>query len=86
MNYKLLILLIFANIPVYILYGKMIFKDWEDFGEAIGFIFKLPLFAALDGEYWDQRWAGMKLLAWLSLCFITIYLEYTKLGKITGWW
>jgi len=50
MNYKLLILLILANIPVYILYGKMIFKDWDD------------------------------------LCVITIYLEYTKLGKITGWW
>jgi len=86
MNYKLLIILIFANIPVYFIWGKMIFKDWDDFGDAIALILTPRIFAILDGEYWDQRSTGAKFFAWLALCVITVFLEYTKLGKITGWW
>jgi hypothetical protein len=50
-----------VNIPIYILIGRVFFKDWGEFGEAIVFWFKPDLFSALSGEYWDDWWAEMKL-------------------------
>ena len=71
-------LLIF-NIPLYYAVGKLLFEDWESFFEAIGYWIRPDFFSALAGEFWDDWWAELKLLAFLAICGFVVYLEYQKI-------
>jgi len=86
MNYTGLIVLIILNIPVYILFGKLFFKSRDDFGEAVAMILTPEIVAVFQGDFWNRWWVGSKMMMWLLLCFATVYFEYIKIGKITGWW
>ena len=79
---KFVIILILAHIPLYFLWGWILFRSWSAFWEAICFLFKPELWSLLDGEYWDDLWAEAKLGLWffgpiilftfeLKLCGIT---------------
>ncbi|MBN1901383.1 hypothetical protein JW926_08690 [Candidatus Sumerlaeota bacterium] len=86
MNTPGLIILILLNIPLYFLYGRIFFKTWDDFGEAISYLFIPSIFTTLQGEFWNRWWAGTKMFGWFALCVGTVYLEYVKIGQITSWW
>ncbi len=56
------------DIPLFILIGKLMFGSWEDFWEAIKFWLTPDIWSAFSGEYWEDRWAEMKLGFFILLC------------------
>jgi len=68
--------LVVANIPVYLIVGKLFFKNGEEFGEAIAFWFTPDIFSAFSGEYWDDVWAEIKLSLLLVCCGAIVYGEH----------
>ena len=70
------IILALVNIPVYFLIGKVMFKTWEGFLDAIGYLFTLRFISAARGEFWDDWWAELKLIIFVLLCIGVVYAEY----------
>ncbi len=64
---RLWLVMLALNIPVYFLWGWVLFHDWASFWEAIVFWVKPDLWSAFDGEYWDDVWAEAKLGLWFLL-------------------
>lgn len=64
-----------VNIPVYVLLGWIVFNSWDNFGEAVVFLFKPDIFSAFQGEFWQDRWAFMKLVFFLGACGLIVYTE-----------
>lgn len=76
-----LIVLIVVNIPVYLLLGKMIFGDWEGFGEAIGYVLTPDIISLFNGERAEDFFATMKFFFFVALCIGCVYGEMHLLGK-----
>jgi hypothetical protein len=74
-------LLIGANLPVYWFVSRVFFKDLDELGEAIGFLFTPELFSALGGAYWDDIWAETKLLVFVATCVVITHMEHSLLGE-----
>ena len=64
----LLVVLAVVNIPVHIVLAKLMFGGWEDFKEAVRFLFTPDIFSILTNEYIDDRWAEAKLGMFFILC------------------
>ena len=64
----LILSLAVVNIPVYYLLYRLIYRDAQEFLDAIYFWFKPDLWSWMDGEYWEDAWAEMKLGLFLAAC------------------
>jgi len=60
-------LLIAADLPVAVLVGWPIFGDCGGFLESLKYGFKPNVFSAMEGEWFDDQWATIKLYFWLVL-------------------
>ena len=58
------LIIIFGNLPVYVLWGWVLFRSWEAFWDAVRFLFKPELWSFIDGEFWDDLIAESKLAIW----------------------
>ena len=67
------VVLAVCNFPIYILIGKVIFKDRDDFWEAVRFWFTPNFISFFRGEYWRDRFAEMKL-GFFILCCVGVNL------------
>ena len=79
-----LIILAVVNIPLYFLWGKLLFRDWAGFKDAIFFWFKPDIFSLFDGEYWEDMVAEFKLAVWIGLCGFSVFGEAMLISKIFG--
>ena len=75
LNPVLLATLAVLNAPLYYLAYRVIFKDWDEFKEAVWFWFKPDLWSALRGELFEDWWAEMKLGILFAACGGAVYLE-----------
>ena len=57
-----------VNIPVYYLLFRVLYRDMQEFIDAVWFWLKPDLWSLLDGEYWDDFWAEMKLGMFVAAC------------------
>jgi len=64
-----------VNLPAYFLVGWALFKDWDEFIEAVVFWLKPDLWSALSGELMDDWWAEMKLGFFLAACTGLVFVE-----------
>ena len=71
-----------SNIPVYFFLGWALFKDWNDFKEALLFWFTPDIISAFRGEYFDDMWGEMKLGFWITCCIATVYGESLLLTRL----
>jgi hypothetical protein len=62
------IILVAANLPVYLGLIWVWFKDSEEFVQAILFWVKPDILSLFRGEYVDDRWAEIKLGFWAASC------------------
>jgi hypothetical protein len=75
-------LLILVNIPLYYGFYRLLFRDLQDFIDAIFYWFKPDLWSWLDGEFFEDFWAELKLGAFIFLCAGCVYLEIGALKPI----
>ena len=71
-----IVVLIVANLPIYFMFGKLFFKDADEFGEAIYFWLKPDILSAFQGEFWEDMAAEFKLGLWVACCVGATCLEY----------
>ncbi|MBX7259597.1 MAG: hypothetical protein K1Y02_24780 [Candidatus Hydrogenedentes bacterium] len=77
----LLISLIVVNVPVYFGLGKLLFGNWENFDEAVRFLFTPDVFSWIRGEGIEDWWAEMKLGLLVSSSFFAVLGEYGLIDK-----
>jgi hypothetical protein len=78
------IILGITNIPVFAFLAWLFFKDWDEFKEAVIFWFTPNVISLFRGEYWDDRWAEMKLGLWLFCCFGCLCTEILLLDRFVN--
>jgi hypothetical protein len=67
--YAVLVLsLAVVNIPVYYLLYRLFYRDAQEFLDALYFWVKPDLWSWMDGEYWEDVWAEMKLGLFVAVC------------------
>ncbi|UCE50044.1 MAG: hypothetical protein JSW47_07770 [Phycisphaerales bacterium] len=67
--------IIVLNLPLYFIWGWVLFRTWGSFWEAICFLFKPELWSFIDGQYWDDIIAEGKLAIWIIVPILLIRLE-----------
>lgn len=73
-------ILIILNTPVYYTLYRLIFRDFEDFTNAVWFWFKWDTWSLFDGTFFEDFWAEMKLSALFGLSAAIVYLEWSLLN------
>jgi hypothetical protein len=75
------VVLLIINIPVYLLIGKLLFRNWENFWDAFDWL-SIPNFLTLfDKEYWIDWWAHFRLVIFLISCLGCVLGELYLLDK-----
>lgn len=69
------LILIVANIPVYIVLALVWFRDKDGFLEGIKYLATPDVISWFRGEYEDDRWARFKFLLWFVSCVACVYFE-----------
>ncbi len=77
---RLWLVMLVLHVPVYFLWGWVLFRHWADFWDAIGCWFKLEFWYWDFEDYWDARYAAAKLSAWFLAPIGLIGLEMWLLG------
>jgi hypothetical protein len=77
---RLWLVMLVLHVPLYFLWGWVLFRSWESFQEAIVFWIKPDFWSWLDDEYWDDVWAEAKLALWFFAPIGLIGLEMWLLG------
>jgi hypothetical protein len=72
---RLWLVMLTLHVPVYFVWGRVLFRSWESFWEAIVFWIKPDFWSWLDDEYWDDVWAEAKLALWFFAPIGLIALE-----------
>ena len=80
MDYFWLVLAI-INIPIYIIVGKLILGDFNEFLDAIGFWLQPDIISRFRDEYWEDVWAEMKLGLFIIVCVGLVIFEHNMLIK-----
>jgi len=78
------IILVILNIPLYIAFGWVFFGTWDGFWEGIKFWGTPNIISAFRGEYWEDRWAEIKLFLWGAFCVGFVLAEAYILSKFLG--
>lgn len=78
----MVLVLIAANIPVYIGLGRVIFGTWGEFGEAIKFWLTPDIVSILQGKFVEDAWSELKLLYFIVLCAIVVFVEYQVIERL----
>jgi hypothetical protein len=73
---KLLIVLVVINIPVYYYVGKSYYKTWEDFTEALRYLFQPGWLSAARGEFSEDFWETLKLYLYFATCAAVVVIQY----------
>ncbi len=81
-NIVVLIVLGVANIPLYLLIGKVFLGGWAGFWDAVKFWLTPDVLSAFNGEYWDDWWAELKLGLFIAACGGCVYGEYVLVQKL----
>lgn len=68
--------LLAVNAPLFVLFGRLLFGNVQEFLDAVVFWFKPDPWSLFDGEYWEDIWAEMKLGAFVAACSLAIGAEY----------
>ena len=70
------VVLVIANIPIYMLLVFTIIGDWEDIKEALRFLATPRLISIFRGEDIDDSWSTMKVFFVLLISVLTVVTEY----------
>jgi len=77
------LLLALVNIPVYLGLGRIIFRDWDGFMEALRLWTSADWWLTLEKEWRLDRWDTAKLPVFLLCCVALVLLEHLMFGHST---
>ncbi|MEM7478692.1 MAG: hypothetical protein AAF483_27220 [Planctomycetota bacterium] len=80
----ILVASIVVGVVVLALLYWLIFEDWDDFCEAVGYAFKPDIISWFQGEGFDDWWAEMKLYMMIALSGFAGYGTFVGLTKLFG--
>ena len=84
MNEKRIIILAVANIPVYILLGKVYFGSWYRFFDCVKYFLTKDTSSYMRGQQWEDLRSTWELLFFVGGCAAMIAGEYYLIGKFYG--
>ncbi|MBI5091501.1 MAG: hypothetical protein HZB26_03555 [Candidatus Hydrogenedentes bacterium] len=70
------VILTLVNVPIFILYGKLLFDDFQGFLDAIYFWIKPDFVSLFDGQLTEDWWAELKLGLFVATCGALVAAEY----------
>ena len=76
-------ILLLVNIPVYLGLGRLIFKDWDGFLEALRLWTNADWWFTLEKQWREDRWGTTQLPVFLLLCLAIPVTEHLLFGKTT---
>ncbi len=77
---RLWLIMLALHLPVYVLWGWVLFRHWADFWDAIVSWVDFENCYANDDEFWHGIYAGAKLVVWFLCPIGLIGLEMWLLG------
>ena len=82
-----LVVLVFLNIPFYLLLGRLFFCDLYGFLDDLKDMFRLSALGdalRFQEGYADGLWAKFKILVFLTLCGLLVFGEYILIQRWFG--
>lgn len=80
MNY--VVLLIILTFPVAVLFACLMFKDWEDFLQALKHIVQPDIISAFLGEWDEDMWNSLKILIIMVLWAVVALSVHVKWSSV----
>lgn len=77
-----ILILVLVHLPLYFLWGWVLFRSWSAFWEAVCFLIKPELWSLFNGEYWDDLWAEAKLSLWFLAPTVLLVFEMKLFGFV----
>lgn len=74
-------ILVIVNIPVFLGLGRLIFRDWDGFIEALRLWSNLDWLLTLQKQWNIDRWDTSKLPVFVILCLGIVVTEHLMFGK-----
>jgi len=76
------IILAAANIPLYYLLGRLIFRDWQGFWECVKYWLTPDIISAFRGDYFEDWTSELKLFLWLIVCGVCVAAEGVLIDRV----
>ncbi len=77
---RLWLIMLALHIPVYVAWGWVLFRHWDDFWNAIAFWNEPQYLSMDDKEYWYDAYGTAKLAAWFFAPIGLVAFEIRLLG------
>jgi ABC-type cobalt transport system substrate-binding protein len=87
-NMKAIILIILVIVNIFTVYKFLfnaIFRNSDDFAEAVRYSFTPNFISLLRGEYWKDKVGEFKLGMFILLCIAATAVEYGIIAIILSW-
>jgi hypothetical protein len=78
----MLVLSIGVGVLLLVVFFKVFFHDWDDFGECVRYVMTPNWLSAFRGEWNEDQWAELKFLAYIALAAGGACLTYFGLQRI----
>jgi hypothetical protein len=78
--------LIVLNWPVYILIGRIAFKDTADLKESLWYLLMPDIVSLIRGKWWDDQWAQGKLILTFLVCGLIVSAEYEAACRLIAYY
>ncbi len=78
----LLTMLVILNVPCYLYLLRGMFGDSEGIKESLMYMLTPDFISALRGRFWDDKWAEMKLFAFVLACALVVGGEYALIVNV----
>lgn len=76
-------ILVAANLPLYVGVGKVIFGSFGEFWECLKFWLTPDVISIFRGEWEEDMWAELKMLCFVLACAVLVWGEHWVIQK---WW
>lgn len=72
------------SIPLFVLIGKVIFRDLAGFFESIRLMITPDLLSAIRGELYDDWWESLRFLFFILICALLVIAEKSLIDQFFG--
>jgi hypothetical protein len=75
------VILLAANIPLYVGLGWLMFDNFGNFIDAVKYWLTPDIISWMRGEHLEDMLAELQLLGWIAMCVLFVFMEHWALQK-----